>query len=500
MDKAEQYINTVCSKLIFDQSLRESVKKEFQTHIETTLEELVDEGMNEGESLELALQRIGDAEMLRDALYSVHRRQPWTRVLIGVCAVVLGVFLMHRVYVFCLNRLKHYGIPYVSSIQIKPMPDEVWIKFHLIAHPGEWIYSPDIPFAKSFRRLSYRQSQGELRSVLRYSADSNERITAALEFGRNLREWVKYMGVGESVQQLSEIMENDADADVRLAATIALANAELARPIGVLLNGLKHERLEIRAGAAEALGKIDFYDERIVRALLDTLSNDCPDVQVAAFKSLRRLASNDEDFIIALKQWQSDTNKRLRDSAQDALRWLKASRSSIIGYSIDGGKTCVPITELTPISLGAHYIKHIYPLGEVKEGSSAFVQPTPVEQTCIDAYFATIPWYARYTLALSKFMIANYIVAPVVTFAIFAVFAFVLCIKMGRRWRNWIIFGFVFSPSLLWHILPCLDPESWFFYPKGIAFLLTVYAFCVLGILATVFMIWYAKRRVSIVP
>ena len=134
--------------------------------------------------------------MLRDALYSVHRRQRWKRVLIGVCAVVLGVFLMYRVYVFCLNKLKPYGIPRVLSRHIKPTPDEAWMKFRCVVHEGEWTYSEDIPFAKSFSRLSYNvflrrfrnveevfpalgeRSPRELLSVLKQSVDSNERVAA----------------------------------------------------------------------------------------------------------------------------------------------------------------------------------------------------------------------------------------------------------------------------------------------------------------------------------
>jgi len=133
MDKAEQYINTVCSKLIFDQSLRESVKKELKTHIETALEELVDEGKNEGESLELALQRIGEAEMLRDTLYSIHRRQRWKDFLIGVCAIVFGILLMHQLFLFSMSRLNKYSYPYVYSMKLKPKPNEEWMEFRIVS-------------------------------------------------------------------------------------------------------------------------------------------------------------------------------------------------------------------------------------------------------------------------------------------------------------------------------------------------------------------------------
>ena len=108
------------------------LKKELENHIETTLEELADEEKDEKESLELVLRQIGDAEMLRDSLYSIHRRQRWKNFLIGVCAIVLGIVLMRQLFLFSMSRLNQYSYPSVRSMELKPNPNEEWIEFRII--------------------------------------------------------------------------------------------------------------------------------------------------------------------------------------------------------------------------------------------------------------------------------------------------------------------------------------------------------------------------------
>ena len=185
MNKVEKYINTVCSKLIFDPSLRESVKKELESHIETTLEELADEEKDEKESLELALRRIGDAEMLRDSLYSIHRRQRWKNFLIGVCAIVFGIVLMRQLFLFSMSRLNQYSYPSVRSMELKPKPNEEWMEFRIITTKfvtyGLIAYSADggqncipVEFIKGpgytrnlTRRLYPQRVTGGIRGILR---------------------------------------------------------------------------------------------------------------------------------------------------------------------------------------------------------------------------------------------------------------------------------------------------------------------------------------------
>jgi len=84
------------------------------------------------ESLELALRRIGETEMLRDSLSSIHRRQRWKNFLIGVCAIVCGIALMRQIFLFSLSRLNQYSYPSVRSMELKPNPNEEWIEFRII--------------------------------------------------------------------------------------------------------------------------------------------------------------------------------------------------------------------------------------------------------------------------------------------------------------------------------------------------------------------------------
>src|SRR5689334_6801189 len=90
-----------------------------------------------------------------------------------------------------------------------------------------------------------------------------------------------------ALQPLLDILLNDPEPTVRQAATVGLLYLAHPDSIDALLNALQHDvDVKVRAGAITTLSCID--DERVVRPLIDALSNQVADIRISAAASLTR--------------------------------------------------------------------------------------------------------------------------------------------------------------------------------------------------------------------
>jgi len=108
-----------------------------------------------------------------------------------------------------------------------------------------------------------------------------------------------------------------------------LAPAEARLLIPTLLRGLKHSDIEVRVGAAEALGSMGPDAKAAIPALADALGDGTPEVRAGAAVALGMLGSDARTAARPLLAAQADSDTRVRVAVADALARLGTREDSL---------------------------------------------------------------------------------------------------------------------------------------------------------------------------
>lgn len=96
-----EFLNSVCEQIKY-KPIRNTISEELKNHIEDKKEELIENGQNEQEAEENAVEQMGDAKLIGKELNKVHKpRLDWKLLIILIILLVFG-FLVS--YIITLNE------------------------------------------------------------------------------------------------------------------------------------------------------------------------------------------------------------------------------------------------------------------------------------------------------------------------------------------------------------------------------------------------------------
>jgi type II secretory pathway component PulF len=72
MNDIDRYLDQACRQVSGPDSLRQHLRKELKEHLEEAIDAMVAEGMSQDEATAKAIEDLGDPEMIRDGMQSVH--------------------------------------------------------------------------------------------------------------------------------------------------------------------------------------------------------------------------------------------------------------------------------------------------------------------------------------------------------------------------------------------------------------------------------------------
>jgi rod shape determining protein RodA len=106
--KINDYIDYVCSYVKFKEAHKE-IKEELSGHIKDAIYEYTESGMTSGESVDKAVQRMGDGEAVGKQLNIAHKGTPdWIILILTIVLVNTGVALMYLIQYKSSSRSMDY--------------------------------------------------------------------------------------------------------------------------------------------------------------------------------------------------------------------------------------------------------------------------------------------------------------------------------------------------------------------------------------------------------
>jgi HEAT repeat protein len=129
----------------------------------------------------------------------------------------------------------------------------------------------------------------------------------------------------KAVPSLTQILLQDDNANVRLAAASAMKITQLAQTVPAFVQALEDEDVRVRRACAEALGDIGTGASEAVLALVQALEDEDGSVRATAATSLRRIGPGAKEAVSNLAQALEDEDRTVRRTAAEALKTLGPS-------------------------------------------------------------------------------------------------------------------------------------------------------------------------------
>jgi HEAT repeat protein len=138
----------------------------------------------------------------------------------------------------------------------------------------------------------------------------------------------------DAVPMLVPQLEHDAYRPAVLKALAKIGGAG----VPAIAAGLKDERVNVRAGAAEALGRIGSAAQSATPFLVAALDDKAPEVRRAAAEALGRIGGDAEEIRLALQSKLTDESEPVRFHAAEALIRLDPKQQNALEALVKGLK------------------------------------------------------------------------------------------------------------------------------------------------------------------